>query len=161
MPEKKSEKPKTAVKKPVVKKAVPKTTAVTVKAAPVKKTEVKAKPNKPSEPVVVKTKTAPVEKSEAKVEVIKPPVVLEEKKPIAASVKAAEKTESKKTVKGKVLNITLLKSGIGYSKRHKATLKALGFHRLHQTIQQVDSPSLRGMLAKVDHLVRIEEQVTK
>lgn len=59
----------------------------------------------------------------------------------------------------KVLRITLVKSGIGYTVRHKATLKALGFRRLHQTVEHVDSPTLRGMLAKVMHLVEIEEQV--
>jgi large subunit ribosomal protein L30 len=63
----------------------------------------------------------------------------------------------KKAAKPKMLHITLLHSGIGYSKEHKATLKALGFHRLHETIERVDSPSLRGMLYKVNHLVRIEE----
>lgn len=57
----------------------------------------------------------------------------------------------------KTLRITLLKSGIGYSVRHKATLRALGFHRLHQTVEHEDSPVLRGMLAKVNHLVQIEE----
>ncbi len=59
----------------------------------------------------------------------------------------------------KVLRITLVHSGIGYTVRHKATLKALGFRRLHQTVEHVDSPTLRGMLAKVMHLVEIEEQV--
>ena len=58
----------------------------------------------------------------------------------------------------KVLRITLIRSGIGYDKKHKATLKALGFHRLHETVERVDSPSLRGMLYKVNHLVRIEEK---
>jgi len=57
----------------------------------------------------------------------------------------------------KVLRITLVKSAIGYSKRHKATVRALGFKRLHQTVEQVDTPALRGMLAKVNHLIRIEE----
>ncbi|HVN52737.1 MAG TPA: 50S ribosomal protein L30 [Anaerolineaceae bacterium] len=66
-----------------------------------------------------------------------------------------EKTESQP----KTLKITLVKSAIGYSKVHKATLRALGFHKLHQTIEQVDTPALRGMLRKVNHLVRIEEQV--
>ncbi len=59
--------------------------------------------------------------------------------------------------KPKVLRITLLKSGIGYSKQHKATLVALGFKRLHQTVEQVDTPAIRGMLYKVNHLVQIEE----
>lgn len=61
------------------------------------------------------------------------------------------------TEKVKTLRITLLKSAIGYSVAHKATLRALGFHRLHQVIEQPDTPSLRGMLSKVNHLVKIEE----
>jgi large subunit ribosomal protein L30 len=59
---------------------------------------------------------------------------------------------------GKVLRITLLKSGIGFTKKHKATLYALGFHHLHETVTQVDSSSLRGMLRKVNHLIKIEEE---
>jgi large subunit ribosomal protein L30 len=58
----------------------------------------------------------------------------------------------------KVLRITLVKSGIGFSKRHKATLRAMGFHRLHETVEHVDSPSLRGMLLLVNHLVKVEEK---
>jgi len=57
----------------------------------------------------------------------------------------------------KTVRITLVHSAIGYSKRHKATVRALGLRRLHQTVEQVDSPTLRGMLAKVAHLVEIEE----
>lgn len=70
-----------------------------------------------------------------------------------------KKTESKQKAEAqpKTLKITLMKSGIGYSKEHKATLRALGFHNLHQTIEQVDTPALRGMLRKVNHLVQIEE----
>ena len=62
-----------------------------------------------------------------------------------------------KVTKPKVLNITLVKSSIGYSVTHKATIRALGLRRMHQTVQQVDSPSLRGMLANVRHLVEIAE----
>jgi large subunit ribosomal protein L30 len=61
----------------------------------------------------------------------------------------------------KKLRITLVKSAIGYSVRHKATVRALGLRKLHQTVEHVDSPSLRGMLSKVNHLVLIEEQVEK
>ena len=60
--------------------------------------------------------------------------------------------------KEKVVRITLVKSPIGYSKRHKATVQALGLRRLHQTVEHVDSPSLRGMLYLVDHLVEVEEE---
>lgn len=59
--------------------------------------------------------------------------------------------------KEKVLRITLIKSPIGYSKEHKATVKALGLRKMHQTVEQVDTPSLRGMLYKVNHLVEVEE----
>lgn len=65
----------------------------------------------------------------------------------------------KKTETVKKLRITYVRSAIGYSVRHKATIKALGFHHLNETVEQVDSPSLRGMLSKVAHLVEIEEQV--
>ncbi len=66
---------------------------------------------------------------------------------------------SEQTQPQKILRITLVKSAIGYSVRHKATIRALGLRRMNQTVEHVDSPSLRGMLAKVNHLVVIEEQV--
>ncbi|MDI6695464.1 MAG: 50S ribosomal protein L30 [Anaerolineales bacterium] len=59
----------------------------------------------------------------------------------------------------KVLRITLVKSPIGYSKVHKATVRALGLRRMHQTVEQLDTPTLRGMLAKVAHLVEVEQEV--
>jgi large subunit ribosomal protein L30 len=67
----------------------------------------------------------------------------------------------KKTETVKMLKVTLMKSGIGYSVRHKATLRALGFHHLHETVTLPDTPTLRGMLLKVNHLVVVEEQVEK
>ena len=57
----------------------------------------------------------------------------------------------------KSVRVTLVKSPIGYSKRHKATIRALGLHRMHQTVEHVDSPSLRGMLYQVSNLVVVEE----
>ncbi len=63
----------------------------------------------------------------------------------------------KTTTSEKTLRITLVQSAIGYSKRHKATVRALGLRRMHQTVEQVDTPTLRGMLAKVAHLVEVEE----
>jgi large subunit ribosomal protein L30 len=57
----------------------------------------------------------------------------------------------------KMLRITLLKSAIGYSKAHKATVRALGLKKLHQTVELADCSSLRGMLSKVNHLVKIED----
>lgn len=58
----------------------------------------------------------------------------------------------------KVVRITLVKSPIGYSQRHKDTIKALGLRRMHQTVEHEDTPTLRGMLYKVEHLVVVEEK---
>lgn len=66
-------------------------------------------------------------------------------------------TDNSAQAQEKVVRITLVKSPIGYTKRHKATVRALGLHRLHQTVEQVDTPSLRGMIYLVNHLVVVEE----
>jgi len=54
------------------------------------------------------------------------------------------------------LRIKWIKSDIGFAKEQKRTLRALGFHRLNETVEQEDSPSVRGMIAKVSHLVKVE-----
>lgn len=64
----------------------------------------------------------------------------------------------KKKVAEKKLRITLVKSAIGYPEKQKATVRALGLHRMNQTVEQADTPVIRGMLMKVNHLVKIEEQ---
>lgn len=64
----------------------------------------------------------------------------------------------KKTVEKK-LQVTLVRSPIGYSVRQKATVRALGLRRLHYTVVHTDTPALRGMLAKVTHLIEVKEQV--
>ncbi|HBF41468.1 MAG TPA: 50S ribosomal protein L30 [Anaerolineaceae bacterium] len=63
-----------------------------------------------------------------------------------------------KKVQKKMLRITLVKSAIGYSEKHKGTLKALGFKRMSQTVEHEDNAAIRGMLRKVNHLVKVEEQ---
>ena len=55
------------------------------------------------------------------------------------------------------LRITWVKSSIGYSVDQKATIKALGFRRLGQSVVQPDNQSIRGMVYKVRHLVEVEE----
>lgn len=57
----------------------------------------------------------------------------------------------------KTLRITLVRSPIGYSKRQKATVKALGLRKLNHTVEHKDVPEIRGMVDKVNHLVRVEE----
>ncbi len=54
------------------------------------------------------------------------------------------------------LCITWVKSGIGYKEDQKRTLKALGFRRLNQSVIHNDSASIRGMINKVRHLVKVE-----
>lgn len=58
---------------------------------------------------------------------------------------------------GKTLRITLVRSPIGYPWRQKRTVRALGLRRMQQTVEQPDNDAIRGMLAKVPHLVRLEE----
>ena len=57
------------------------------------------------------------------------------------------------------LRITWIKSSIGYNGSQKRTLVTLGFHRLHQSVVRDDSMSLRGMINKVRHLVKVEEAI--
>ena len=54
------------------------------------------------------------------------------------------------------LCITWVKSGIGYAEVQRRTLKALGFKRLNQSVTHDDSASIRGMINKVRHLIRVE-----
>ena len=55
------------------------------------------------------------------------------------------------------LLITWTKSTIGYPHTQRRVIKALGLHRLHHTVEHADTPSIRGMLHKVRHLVRVEQ----
>lgn len=67
----------------------------------------------------------------------------------------AEQTASQTATKK--LRITLVRSPIGFSYKHKATVRALGLGKIRQTVEQSDTPVIRGMLAKVARLVKIEE----
>lgn len=55
------------------------------------------------------------------------------------------------------ITYTLVKSGIGSTKKIQATLTGLGLTRMQKTMTRKDTPEIRGMLNKVAHLVRIEE----
>jgi large subunit ribosomal protein L30 len=57
------------------------------------------------------------------------------------------------------LRITWIKSDIGYEKSQRQTLRSLGFHRLNQSVVHEDTSSLRGMVNKVRHLVKVEEEI--
>lgn len=55
------------------------------------------------------------------------------------------------------LRITWVRSTIGYPEIQRATIRALGLRRLNGTVEHPDNPSVRGMIFKVKHLVRVEE----
>jgi large subunit ribosomal protein L30 len=54
------------------------------------------------------------------------------------------------------VKITLIKSPIDKSKRQKDTLKALGFRKMHQTVEHEFNPHIEGMVRVVSHLVQVE-----
>lgn len=59
--------------------------------------------------------------------------------------------------KTKTVKVTLTGSPIGEKPKTRATVEGLGLRRIRQTVEHVDSPSLRGMIAKVAHLVEVED----
>ena len=63
-------------------------------------------------------------------------------------------TEIKKK-SGKTIRIQWVRSAICTPKKHKAVVKGLGFTRLNQIVEREDSPSIRGMVGKVPHLLQI------
>lgn len=68
---------------------------------------------------------------------------------------------SKKKAEGKAgasLKIQYYRSAIGTPDKHRLIIKSLGFKRLNQVVDRVDTPAVRGMVAQVPHLVRILEK---
>ena len=57
----------------------------------------------------------------------------------------------------KTLRLTQVKSSIGRKADQGKTLKALGLGRIVKTVDQVDNESIRGMVFKVKHLIKVEE----
>ena len=55
------------------------------------------------------------------------------------------------------LRISWRKSAIGYAGDQKRTIQALGLRRLGHTVEQRDTPAIRGMIRKVQHLVKVAE----
>jgi len=54
------------------------------------------------------------------------------------------------------IRVRQIRSGNGYAKDQRATLVGLGLRRMHQVVELEDTPSVRGMVNKISHLVRIE-----
>ena len=66
----------------------------------------------------------------------------------------AKKKENKETG---IIKIQYYKSMIGYPKKQKAIVKALGITKMNQIVERPDNPSMRGIVAKIPHMLRIVE----
>ena len=55
------------------------------------------------------------------------------------------------------VRVRWIRSAIGYDRRQRAVLRGLGLRRLQQTVEVENTPSVRGMIDKVKHLVTVEE----
>ena len=62
-----------------------------------------------------------------------------------------------KPAESKRLTVTQIRSGIGFDKKQTLALRGLGLRRLNQTVEVVDTPSTRGLILKVRHLVTVAE----
>ena len=115
--------------------------------------------DKKDTPEVKKSKVAPKAPAAKKTTAAKP-------KAVAAKKAAAPKAEAKvkapakpKAVAPKTsgkIKVTLRKSGIGYSQRQKDTIRGLGLRKLNSSKVLNDTPAIRGMVKKVEHLVSLE-----
>ncbi|MGI6345331.1 MAG: 50S ribosomal protein L30 [Bacillota bacterium] len=55
------------------------------------------------------------------------------------------------------LQITLVKSPIGYPDKQRLTAEALGLRRMNQSVEHEDTPAIRGMIEKIAHLIKVVE----
>ena len=60
--------------------------------------------------------------------------------------------------KQQMLKITQVKSRIGYKKKAKATLDAMGIKKMNQTVELPDNLAIRGMIKKIEYLIRVENK---
>jgi large subunit ribosomal protein L30 len=58
----------------------------------------------------------------------------------------------------KILRITLKKSMIGRPEKHRRVIQSLGLRRLNKTVVVQDTPTVRGMIRKVSHMLAVEEK---
>lgn len=83
------------------------------------------------------------------------------KKPAAKKAAPAKKAPAKKPAakkpSGKTVTVTQTGSPIGRQSYQRATLIGLGLNKMHKTRTLEDTPSVRGMIRKVSHLVKVEE----
>lgn len=61
--------------------------------------------------------------------------------------------------KKKHIRVTLTRSPFGYQPAHRECVRGLGLKRMHQTVTLEDTPSVRGMINKINYMVRVEEDL--
>jgi large subunit ribosomal protein L30 len=76
---------------------------------------------------------------------------------VEAEQEVADVAEANSNAEGKRIKITLVRSVIGYPQNQRDAIRTLGLHRMHETVEHPDSPTLRGQLFKVKHLIQVEE----
>ena len=82
------------------------------------------------------------------------------KKPAKSSKSAtpdASRSGKKGSAVAKRLKVTMIRSGIGFDNKQTLALRGLGLRRLHHTVEVPDTPSSRGLILKVRHLVTVAE----
>jgi large subunit ribosomal protein L30 len=113
------------------------------------------------------TKTTEAETTGAETEEKKPAAKKAAAPKAAAAKPAAEKVEAKKAapkkaepkkISGKTVTVTQIGSPIGRVEAQRQTLIGLGLNKLNRTRVLEDTPAVRGMITKVHHLVKVEEQ---
>ena len=60
--------------------------------------------------------------------------------------------------KKQTLKITQVKSRIGYKKKAKATLDAMGLKKMNQSVELPDNPAIRGMIKNIKYLIKVEDK---
>jgi large subunit ribosomal protein L30 len=65
--------------------------------------------------------------------------------------------DSKQLITMTKLKVTQIRSKIGSTKRQKRTLEALGISKMHNPVEVEDTPQIKGMINKVNHLLKVEE----
>ncbi|MEJ2165630.1 MAG: 50S ribosomal protein L30 [Desulfobacterales bacterium] len=60
-----------------------------------------------------------------------------------------------------MLRVTLVKSMIGRPEKHRKVLRGMGLTKLNRTVELQDTPSIRGMINAVSHLVKAEEKINE
>lgn len=124
------------------------------KKTPAKKTAAKTGAAKKSAPK--KESAAP--KASVKSVPAKKPEAQKPKAKKAAPVKAQNQSRKpKSTPSGKTVRVTQIGSPIGRKAYQRATLIGLGLNKLHRSRELQDTPAIRGMIAAVSHLVKVEE----